>query len=720
MKKLFIIGTLLICLLQLQAQERLYIHRNGNIVYDTLVSDIDSITFNQGTSSFFNLNSGNILEYPIISIDSITFGDEPSGINNGRIVYIIYQGTSVTVINPLSQLGVAVNVTGSDVEVISTAGLLDIIYDLSGTTTDGSLTMSSDSRFTIRLHGVNITNPTGPAIDILLDQKISVELVEESVNTLADGSSSLKKAAFQSKGQLIFSGNGTLSVSGNKMHGIFSNDYIKIDGGTITISNAVTDGLHGDYIIINNGTLDITADGDGIDGGTGHIEINGGTITARATTDDAKAIQCDSILTINGGTINLTLSGPQTKGFKSKQNIIFNGGEISINASGNAVLTALGSGFDPSYCTGIKSDNNILINNGEITIQHSGNGGKGISADGNLSIKGGYITITTTGNGATYTSTTGVKDAYTATCMKSDGQLIIESGSIICSSSGTGGKGLSSDGNMVLGVLNADNQLLSLQVSTSGERITITSGSGGGGFPPQESGEYANPKAIKSDANLTINSGTITVQCTQSQEGGEGIESKAILTINGGVIEVTSVKDDAINSANFLIVNGGTIYCASQGNDGMDCNGPLTINGGIIISCGAKQPEEGFDCDSYTFSINGGIMIGTGGATSNPTASACTQHSIKYTGTAGAAICIKNSQGTPILIYQSPTISGSTSMVLLCSSPDFVTGNYTLWRGGTISGNSNFHGFYSTGTYNNGSSKSFTISSSMGAVSVSN
>jgi len=404
--------------------------------------------------------------------------------------------------------------------------------------------------------------------------------------------------------------------------------------------------------------------------------------------------------------------------------LTINGGTINITASGATVLESTTSGNDPVYCTGMACDSNIHINGGNttITLPTSNNGGKGISADGNIYFTAGYVVVTTAGNGASYTVTGSTKDAYTSACIKSDAIISLTGGNITCTSTGTGGKGIVSDGAMIIGTLNANDSTLIITVSTSGERITVSSSSGWG-----SEGDYANPKAIKAEGNLTINSGIITVTCTQSNEGGECIESKAILAINGGRITATSSHDDAINASTGLYINGGTTYAASSNNDGIDSNGSLTITGGLTIASGAGNPETGFDCDNNTFSITGGILIGTGGGTSAPTTSACTQRSIEYSHSGNNAIRIlRTSNSEEILTFLVPTVSGSggggpggggsSSTLMLFSSPSLTQDTYTLKYGGSISGGTNFHGYYTGATYTGGSTKSFTTTSMVTSV----
>jgi hypothetical protein len=304
----------------------------------------------------------------------------------------------------------------------------------------------------------------------------------------------------------------------------------------------------------------------------------------------------------------------------------------------------------------------------------------------------------------------------------------ILAGNYTLSSSGTGGKGINVGGTLVIGQQGANNDDLILNVTTSGERITVSSG--GGGWPGGGGGDYANPKGVKAQGNLTINSGNITVHCTQTQnEGGECIESKATLTINGGNIEAYSVKDDAVNAAQNLTINGGIYYAHSDNNDGTDSNGTMFLNGGLNISNGARSPEEGFDCDNNQFKITGSTSIGTGGGTSNPSTNVCTQPSLKINTQQGYAIQILKSDGTVICTYQCPTFTGGggggwpggggNSMVMLFTDPQLQTGqSYTVKYNGTISGGTNWNGYYTGNvTYSGGQSTTVNINSMVTTVS---
>ena len=333
-KKILLTLVCVMSVCMLGAQEYyLHTHRNGNVIFEKKISQIDSINF-LNNSTIFNFN-GSYTSLPFSEIDSVTFSTDT--LVPTYDIYIVYNGTTVSVTNPLASSGVNIATNGAGVTVTSTAGLSDITYHLSGSTTDGFFNISSDKRFNVSLEGVSITSTTGASINSVIDKKMTVILT--GTNHLKDCTNGSQKAALYSKGQVFFNGSGTLTVEGQTKHAISSGDYIEIYGGNIVVTSAVSDGLHGDYIRMHNGSVTVSGTtGDGLDGDTGFIEINGGTLNVTVATADTKAVKCDSILTINGGTITITASGAQTKGLKSDQTITINGGDITITASGATVM----------------------------------------------------------------------------------------------------------------------------------------------------------------------------------------------------------------------------------------------------------------------------------------------------------------------------------------------------------------------------------------------
>ncbi len=708
-------------------QEQIYIHSNGSVIYQNGTSDVENMQFS-GHSTIINAQQGNST-FSITSIDSITFGRQELP-PPGDMVIITFNGNDVQVENPYSGAGVTVNHNNANVVVNSTKS--DVTYRLTGNSSNGSIVFGSSSDFTLQLYELSLSSSTTSAIDIITE--VTAEVILTGASSLTDGANGEQKGTFTTSGTLLFNQDfGTLTIIANKKHGINAEGDVQLMCGNIHIESADNDGIHCNSFLEAGGTLIISETGsDGIDCSS-DFTMQYGSITITSTEEDVKAIKANGTIRINGGTLDLTHLGDVSKGIKCDGEIIISGGDITIESAGSTVLVQEEGQNIPSYCTAIKSDTDITITGGtfHITLPSSNHGGKSISADGNITISDGNITIETHGDGAAYTVSGDTKDSYTSSCLKCDGNMEILAGTFNLTSTGKGGKGINAGGTLTIGTAGASNEELTLNVTTTGERITVESG--GGGWWPGGEGEYANPKAVKSEGDLTINSGNINILCSQTQnEGGECLESKAYLTINGGNIEAYSKKDDAVNATRNITINGGNYYVHSDANDGTDSNGTMFLNGGFLISNGSRQPEEGFDCDNNQFKVTGGTIIGTGGGTSNPTQNVCTQPSLKINTQAGYAIQILGSSGEVIATYQCPEFTGSggggggpggggggNSMVMLFSDPKLQTGSsYTVKYGGTISGGTNTNGYYTGNiTYSGGQQTTVNVNSMLTTVS---
>jgi hypothetical protein len=708
--------TLLSTVFYCFSQEKIEVYSGGSVLYQNSLLHINSIEFRQG-NSFFNLIDNGLQTIPLSEIDSITFVLPAI---NGPVI-IIFNGNSVDIQNPYETGGVSIIANQSTVTVNSTIEN-EITYIVSGSTADGSLTIASSNDFKILLDNAALTASALPAIQIT--SAVTAEIQFNGTNILSDGTGNTKNAPLISKGKLIFNGYGALQVAGLKKHAISSDQSIQVEKGNITISSSASDGFHCEGFSLNDGDIRISScAGDGIDAGSATVEITNGTIQINSAAGDVKGIKSDEDISIKGGTIELAISGAQSKGVSSKKNIGINNGNITVVCSGAAVLPASGSGYDPSYCTAIKSDGTTTINGGtiQLTCTNTANGGKGISAGENIVINSGTVHITTAGNGAVYTNKSGTTDSYTSACLTSDQNILILGGAVTCQSSGTGGKAINADGAVTIGNAGADDSMLMLTAGTSGERFLVSGNTGGGGGGPggggpgggggQNNADYANPKGIKATGNLTVNSGTIRINCTQTTEGGEGMESKGAFIINGGDIEIHSY-DDPINGGTSVTVNGGKVFAAARANDAIDSNGTLAINGGLVIVNGVKGDGEGIDSER-SYSLNGGILLASSGSTMcNPVGP---QKAVRYTSAkAGQAICIKNAAGETIVMYNIPVIAGAssgTTLIFVFTDPRLVQGTYTLQYGGTITGGVNENGYVTGGAYSGGSTKNFTIGS---------
>ena len=123
----------------LSAQERIIFYNGTSPVHSQLIQNIDSVSFVNNISIVHNNIGETDFQFPVVGIDSIVFANEDVPIDTGDIIYITYNGNSATIINPWANRGVTVTANGADVTVMAASGTPDIIYYLSGTTSDGSL-----------------------------------------------------------------------------------------------------------------------------------------------------------------------------------------------------------------------------------------------------------------------------------------------------------------------------------------------------------------------------------------------------------------------------------------------------------------------------------------------------------------------------------------------------------------------------------------------------
>ena len=313
-------------------------------------------------------------------------------------IRITWQGQNAAVEG--SNKGVTVTSESGYVTISST--VKDITYILSGSG-QGQLTIFGTNRHQLILRDLTLTCTDGSAINNQC--KKSCFVVLEGANSLTDGSaytsSSESKAAFFSEGQMIFSGNGSLTIQGNYKHALASDDYIQFAQSTGTLNlTAASDGIHAnDGIYFDGGTFTISAGEEGIQCDTSVIAFTGGYIDIVKAGD--KGISAFDTITVNGGTIRVS---SEYKCIKTKGNLIVNGGDIRVVCNGQASSGGGpdgwgGGGWGGSSTStspeGIEAKGTITINGGIIYAQSADDA---INSGGDLTVNGGCVCAYSTGN----------------------------------------------------------------------------------------------------------------------------------------------------------------------------------------------------------------------------------------------------------------------------------------------------------------------------------
>ena len=277
-----------------------------------------------------------------------------------NVINIVYSDEDATLSGDVDAVTTYKN--GAHVTIVSNTK--NIIYKLSGSTSNGSFKIYSKNKFALSLENVSITNPSGAAINNQGEygaggsgtKTMYVVLPEGCVNTLTDGTSYVNVAGEQmkgtlfSEGQVIFSGAGSLVINGNYKNGIASDDYIVFRPGVQIAVNCTAASGHG-------------------------VKANDGII-------------------VRGGTLNVSVTGAAAKGFNSEARITVEGGRTTVIATGEPLVES----NDTSNCAGIKCDSTLYVKGGIMNLMSTGEGGKGINVTGDIEMSAGELNVVATGN----------------------------------------------------------------------------------------------------------------------------------------------------------------------------------------------------------------------------------------------------------------------------------------------------------------------------------
>ena len=345
---------------------------------------------------------------------------------NTEPIRIQYNGTSANVTVPDDINDVTYTVNGANVTINSGTLSTEYTYQVSGTSADGSLLLNGSYKLTLQLAGIDLTNQHGgAAIDIECGKRIAVELVEGTVNRLADAQTGGQKGALYFKGHPEFEGKGTLYVTGNAKHAIAAKEYIELkkSTGTINILGAVSDGIHcgkgqpnseHNCFLMKGGIVNITHVGsDGVDSDDfGVIKIEGGALSVNVDGDDATGLKADSCIVITDGAVSVAVKGRDSEGLNAHYATRIEGGKLYIAVTGDgskgikgkqetaSTETVLNGGF--VTITGGVTDIQVTGGNYTTTVDGTEDVSKcmGLSVDADFTQTGGKLSITALGKEA--------------------------------------------------------------------------------------------------------------------------------------------------------------------------------------------------------------------------------------------------------------------------------------------------------------------------------
>ena len=398
------------------------------------------------------------------NIDTDKDDDNVANTTFDRTVKVTFNGGSASVTGTSTDF--TVDTDGAGV-TITNNGSEAVIYELSGTSTDGYFKLYSAKKQEILLNGLNLTNKKGAAINNQSHKRTFV--VVKGTNTLADGASYTQtpsdedeKAAFFSEGQLVFSGDGSLTVNATGKAGITSDDYVRFMAApTVKVTSSAGHGVRGkESIIVSDGTINVNVSGTGKKGFSSDTLVYiGGGVTSIKTTGSAgevdgeltgvAGIKADLRFEMVDGVLNVTCTGTGAKGISGDNVAYFKGGTVTVDVSGaNYGTSSSGSGFGPGGGHGPGG----WPGGGQSSSSDNSVASKGIKFDGNLYISGGHITVKSAKHEAIEAKgviqvTGGEVYAYSSDdAINAGGDFTIDGGAVYAQS--TGNDGLDANGNL--------------------------------------------------------------------------------------------------------------------------------------------------------------------------------------------------------------------------------------------------------------------------------
>ena len=515
--------------------------KTGQVTYRFAAADTGDMTYSEGGATV-------TIQGKVFAVADIETINVDATEVTPNLVSVSYDGTTtaVSVAGNVAQY-VTPGVSGAHVTLVqSNTDAVDgdeIIYQLSGTTTDGEFALEGAYKCTVSLAGLTLTNPSGAAININNKKRIQLSAKKGTENTLADGSGGSQKGCIYSKGQLQLQGNGTLNVAGNTAHAVKSGDYISVKNLTLNITGAVKDGIScNGYFQMTGGTVSISGVGDdGI-----QCDLDGTASTGETTGHEDED---SGNIYLEGGTLGITATAAATKGIKAAGDIRMTDGTVNVSASGTAAWDTDDLEIKGSAC--LSADGNTAFSGGTATLTNTGAGGKGIKSDGTLSISGEASLSVTAGGQIAYCSSSSNTTVRTTTSSSATERL-------------------------------SDNLSVSPKAVKSTGAMSISGGS--------LYAKSAYHEGIETKSTLDITNGYV-----YAEAGDDAVNASGDVTVSGGYLYGNSTGNDGLDAnGNFYIKGGNVVAVAARAPEvGIDANTEggkqLYITGGNVVAIGGFE-----------------------------------------------------------------------------------------------------------------------------------
>lgn len=626
----------------------------GNVTYQFPAAQAGSMPYENGTTLTVMGKSFTLSEVSNMYVDETVVRD--SAVN------VVYNGNSaaITVAGNIARY-VTIAQSGAHVSIAQSNDLAtEIIYNLSGTSTDGEFYTSGAYKATLELNGLTLTNTTpvysGAAVHVQNSKRIKVKVITGTTSTLRDASTGSQKGALYIKGHAEFAQKGTLNVYGNLKHGIKAGEYITVKNATINVLSSVGDGINCEqFFLMQSGAITLSGIGD--DGLQCDIEDT--TTGSTGQTTDHEGEDSGNIY-ISGGSITVSVSTAAAKGLKAEGDAYITGGTINATTTGGGAWDS--DELKTKACAGLSADGNIAISGGTLTLTSTGAGGKGISGDGTFVVSDSAVITVKTSGQAVVASSTG-----TISTVSNSNTLDHYSTNYKSSP-----KGIKIDG----------------AITISGGKISITTSGAGG-------------EGMESKSTLDITGGEVAINAYD-----DAINASSHLTISGGMVYARATNNDGIDANGNCYIKGGLVFAVSASSPevAIDANTEsgykLYVQGGTIVAIGGL--ESGASLSQSCYTAGSSSSSGGGGGRPGGSGPGGSSSSGSWTANTWYALTV----GSTTFAFKTPSSGGSTMVVSGASTP-------TLKSGVTASGTSIFDGVgYYPATTSGGSS--VTLSSYSG------